>query len=148
MVTMETQPNEAETALDLQQELLEGSLPAVFSAFDEATSKGMAGPVVFVLDCEDPIGGEVARAWLGTEAVDDAIEQRQLQEATEGQVTEETTIFVYAFPFDQCSEEVPRIFPYLGAMFNQPLPEDGVLAIAVTCGGASALTVPFSARES
>lgn len=148
------EPEDESAALDEQQALLECSLQAVFSAYDEAAGKGMDGPVVFVIDCEDEIGGQVARAWLGAEAVDDAIEQRQLQEASDeqedadGEAMEETTIFVYSFPFAQCCDEVPKIFPYLGAMFDAPLTEEGVLAIVVTSGGASALTVPFSVRES
>jgi len=123
---------------------LENSLPAAFSAYDLAKSEGMAEPVVFLLDCEDEIGGEIARSWLGSEAVEEAIEQRRLETGEEGL----TTVFAYAFPFEKCREEVPAIFPYLEPVFSEALPRESFLAIVVTCGGASALTVPFSARES
>ncbi len=129
-------------ALESQQALLETSLPVAFSAYDEACREGMAVPVVFLLDCEDAIGGEIARSWLGAEIVDTAIEHQHLQE--EGQ---ETTVFAYAFPLARCREEVPKVFPYLQPVFEEALPEDSFLAIAVTSGGASALTVPFAARE-
>jgi len=133
-----------DSALHGQQELLENSLPAAFSAFDLAQGEGMAEPVVFLLDCEDEMGGEIARSWLGSEAVEDAIEQRVLQEAEkEG----ETTVFAYAFPLAKCREEVPAIFPYLEPVFREALPSESFLVIVVSCGGASALTVPFSARD-
>jgi len=133
-----------ETALQEQQELLENSLPAAFSAYEMALDEGMAEPVVFLLDCEDEIGGEIARSWLGSETVDDAIEQRKLQEEVEGG---ETTVFAHAFPTSKCREEVPAIFPYIEAVFFEALPCESLLVIVVTCGGASALTVPFSAHD-
>jgi len=132
-----------ESTLQAQQELLENSLPAAFSAYDLAKGEGMADPVVFLLDCEDEIGGEIARSWLGGDAIDEAIEQRRAEDGEEGQ----TTVFAYAFPFEKCREEVPAIFPYLKPIFSKALPRESFLAIVVTYGGASALTVPFSARE-
>ncbi|NOY42638.1 MAG: hypothetical protein GXP26_12490 [Planctomycetes bacterium] len=139
-------PTTDDDALQQQQDLLENSLAAAFSAFDAATEQGMPAPVVFLLDCEDEIGGEIARSWLGDQAVNDAIEQQQLQDADE-ELDDATTIFAYAFPFEQCRAEVPNIFPYLAPVFASKLPTDGFLAIAVTAGGASVLTVPLGARE-
>ncbi len=129
-----------------QQNLLESSLPAAFTAYDTAKEQGMSAPVVFLLDCEDEIGGEIACGWLGNQAVSDAIEQRQL-EAAHAEADEEVTVFAYAFPLKQCCEEVPKLFPYLATVFASELPEDGFLVIVVTAGGASALTVPFECRE-
>lgn len=139
-------PTTDDDSLQQQQDLLENSLPAVFSAFDEAIKQGMPAPVVFLLDCEDEIGGEIARSWLGDQAVNDAVEQQQLQDADE-ELDNATTVFAYAFSFDQCRAEVPNIFPYLAPVFASKLPADGFLVIAVTAGGASALTVPMGARE-
>jgi len=137
-----------ESALQDQQELLENSLPAAFSAYDLAKGEGMADPVVFLLDCEDEIGGEIARSWLGDEAVEDAIEQRRLDANSDDEGEEGlTTLFAHAFPLEKCREEVPAIFPYLEPVFHETLPRESFLTIVVTCGGASALTVPFSARE-
>jgi len=141
---MEENHSSQESALQDQQELLESSLPAAFSAYDLAKREGMAQPVVFLLDCEDEIGGEIARSWLGSEAVEEAIEQRLADGGEAGL----TTVFAYAFPFEKCREEVPEIFPYLKPVFSETLPHESFLAIVVTCGGASALTVPFSVRES
>jgi hypothetical protein len=137
-----------EAILEAQQALLECSLPAAFSAYDTAQGEGISQPVVFVLDCEDEVGGDIARSLLGDEAVADAIEQRKLQSKTDEEEGTETTVFTYAFSIDQCRAEVPKVFPYLAPVFEEELPKDGFLAIAVTGGGASALTVPFAARES
>ena len=32
---------------------------------------------MYVVDCEDEIGGQIVRTWLGDEAVDDAIAEQQ-----------------------------------------------------------------------
>lgn len=132
----------AEDPLEAQQLLLESSLELAFSAYDEALSSKLRDPVVFLLDCEDAIGGEIARSWLGEEAVADAIADHAV--ADEDEETE-TTVFAHAFPFAQCRTEVPAVFPYLRPALETP-PVDGFLAISVTSGGASALTVPFTAR--
>ncbi|MBD15703.1 MAG: hypothetical protein CMJ72_11130 [Planctomycetaceae bacterium] len=134
-----------DSILESQQELLESCLPLVFDAYDEALAAGLDQPVVFLLDCEDAVGHEIAVGWLGTEAVEQAVEQRQL--FTEDQASQ-TTVFAHAFPFENCVAEVPEVFPYLAPVFSVELPPDGFLVIAVTCGGASALTVPLTARES
>ncbi|MEO2050000.1 MAG: hypothetical protein ABGX16_25875 [Pirellulales bacterium] len=137
--------------LEQQQALLEGSLTLVFTAYDQAVADGVGDPVVILLDCEDPIGEKVARGWLGDEAVDIAV--GQVAAELSGQVElsgkdEQTTVFAYAFAWEACQQEVPAVFPYLAPMFEQPPPQDGFLAISVTSGGASALTVPWDARES
>jgi hypothetical protein len=134
----ESDASSEDDALEAQQWLLETSLPLAFSAYDEALAANMRDPVVFVLDCEDSVGGEIARSWLGDQIVEDAITDRDEDS--------ETTVFAYAFPLAKCRTEVPAVFPYLQPAFNSP-PVDGFLAISVTAGGASALTVPFDARE-
>ena len=136
-----------DSALEAQQELLETSLPLVFDAYDAATTSGMRQPVVFLLDCEDAIGREIAEGWLSTEAVRAAVEQQQLLAADVAEAGSQTTVFAHAFPLEDCRTEVPEVFPYLTPVFSADSPRDGFLVIAVTCGGASALTVPLSARE-
>ena len=49
-----------EVAAATQQELLESCLEIVFDAYDEAVREKMIEPVVFVIDCEDDIGEEIA----------------------------------------------------------------------------------------
>jgi hypothetical protein len=127
-------------ALEAQQLLLESSLELAFSAYDEALRARLRDPVVFLLDCEDEIGGEIARSWLGDEIIADAIADRAASDKEA-----ETTVFAHAFPFAKCQTEVPAVFPYLSPALKTP-PVDGFLAISVTSGGASALTVPFDAR--
>lgn len=126
-----------EAALELQHSLLEDSLELVFEVYNSAVEDSIDQPVVILLDCEDEIGGQIARSWLG-EAVDEAIE---------AQSAEMTTVFAHAFPWQQCSEQVPAVFPYLQPVFEDPHPADGFLAICVTAGGASAFTVPFDATQ-
>jgi len=134
-----------------QQALLESTLDLAFSAYDMAKSEGVVDPVVFLLDCEDTIGGQIARSWLGEETVDHAIRDQQ-EQLLPSDIEETTTVFAHAFSWAQCTEEVPKIFSYLAPIFydsfQELLPKDGFLAISVTSGGASALTVPFSARDS
>jgi hypothetical protein len=131
-----------EDALEAQQMLLENSLPAAVEAYRDGQRRGLPVPVVFVVDCEDAIGSRIVRAWLGDDAVDDAIAQQHA--ARHGD--EETTVFAWAFSWEEACQETPRMFPYLDPVFERP-PSQGFLAIAVTAGGASALTVPPEAWE-
>ena len=126
-------------ALDAQQALLEDSLPLVGEVYQAAVADKLAQPVVILLDCEDEIGGQIARSWLGS-AVDDAIAENSDSE-------DSTTVYARAFAMDECRQQVPAVFPYLQPVFDVDYPEDGVLAISVTAGGASALTVPFDALD-
>lgn len=128
-----------EQALEEQQTLVETSLPAVFEAYDAALKDGLRRPVVLLIDCEDEIGGPIARAWLGDDTVDDAVA------ASSGEGGE-TTVFATAFGWKDCAREIPVAFPYLAPVFEGAPPDDGVLVVSVTSGGASALTAPFDAR--
>ncbi len=131
-----------EEALEAQQTLLETSLPLAFETYDDAVSRNVDDPVVLVLDCEDEIGGEIARSWLGDEAVDDAISHQ----AASDPAGDATTVFAYAFSLEECRREVPPVFPYLAPALEAPPAPGGFWAIAVTSGGASLLTVPLDAR--
>ncbi len=131
---------DVEAALEAQQFLLESSLDLAFSAYDEALSDKMRDPVVFLLDCEDTIGGEIARSWVGDDAVDEAIAEQRDSDSNA------TTVYACAYPFLKCRTEVPKVFEYLAPVFTGNPPKNGFLAIAITSGGASALTVPFDAR--
>jgi hypothetical protein len=131
-------------ALDAQQALLEESLELVFDVYDAALDDGLLDPVVILLDCEDPIGGEIARAWLGQEVVDEAIRDQRSADPS----GELTTVFAQAFPLAESAEEVPAVFPYLAPVFVASPPADEFLVISVTSGGALALTVPLAARQS
>jgi len=131
-----------EDALEAQQTLLETSLPLAFETYDEAVGRKVRDPVVLVLDCEDEIGGEIARSWLGDEAVDDAISDQAATDPT----GDATTVFAYAFSLEECRREVPSVFPYLAPALEAPPAPGGFWAIAVTSGGASLLTVPLDAR--
>ena len=130
-------------ALDAQQQLLEDSLQLVAEIYEESQEDGIDQPVVILLDCEDEIGGQIARSWTGG-AVDDAIADNKL----EGEGGEEmTTVFGQAFAWSDCAEQIPAVFPYLQPMFDGDYPEGGLLAISVTAGGASALTIPPDALK-
>jgi hypothetical protein len=139
----EPSSDDLEAALEEQQMLLETSLPLVFDAFDEAVKKRTKNPVVILLDCEDAIGGEIARSWLGEEAVDDAI----AHQAADDPSSDETTVFATAFSLAECQRELPPVFPYLEPALRTP-PAEGFLAVSVAAGGASVLIVPPDARPS
>lgn len=128
--------------LDLQQSLVESSLPLVFETYDAAVAEGFTQPLVVLVDCEDEIGGALARAWVGDDAVDDAVAHHSGAEAD----GEPTTVFARAIAWDDATADLSAAFPYLGPILKAPPPEDGVLVIGVTAGGASALTAPWDAR--
>jgi hypothetical protein len=121
---------------------VESSLALLFDTRDEAASDGIREPVVFLVDCEDAMGGEMARAWAGNDAVDDAVGLQLF--ARDGDV--ETTVLARAVDWETCSRETPAIFPYLAPLFDASPPTDGFLTVVVTSGGAVAFTVPFDAR--
>lgn len=125
--------------LEQQQQLAETSLPLLFQTYDDALAEQVDRPVLVLLDCEDDIGGAIARGWLGDEAVDDAIAYTDDES--------ETTVFARAVAWEASCSEIPKFFPYLASVFAQGPPVDGFLVISVTSGGASALTVPLDARE-
>jgi len=127
--------------LEQQQSLAESSLALLFETYDAAVKGKLDQPVVILLDCEDEIGGEIARAWLGDDAVDDAIANN----TAENQDSDATT-YARAEPWSVCRREVAEMFEYLAPVFEQSPPEDGFLVVSVTAGGASALTVPMDAR--
>jgi hypothetical protein len=134
---------EDSASLDLQQSLLEESLELVVNVYNEAVREGVTEPVVLLLDCEDKIGGQIARSWLGSAAVDEAIADQRSDDPS----GESTTVFARAFPLAESARQVPAVFPYLAPVFDQALPTDGFLAISIASGGASALTVPLDAVD-
>jgi len=131
---------------DMQQRetLIESSLPQVFAAYDQAIAEGVAEPVVILLDCQDPIGSKIAREWVGSDAVDDALAASWEQAEQEG--AELFTTLAEAFPFEECRQEVSRVFSYLAGTFEQP-PEEGFVTVVVTAGGAATFVVPPEARS-
>lgn len=130
--------------LEQQQMLAESSLPLLFETYDAAVADGIHSPVVVLVDCEDAIGSQIARAWLGDDAVDDAIANNPDGDADD----DPTTVFARAVSWKKSRREVPEIFEYLAPVFESGPPEGGFLVVSITAGGASALTVPLDARES
>ena len=137
------QPPTEIAASQAQQELLESCLDLVFDTLDASVAEHILDPVIFVLDCEDELGREIASGWLGAEAVREAVAEQQRQDDS----GETTTAYARAVPLAECRREVPVVFPYLAPVFAGDPPADGFLAIAVTAGGASVFTVPMTARE-
>lgn len=130
--------SEQDDPLEQQQLLAESSLPLLFETYDAAVKDGMKLPLVLLVDCEDEIGGQIARAWLGDDVVDDAVANN---------TDSDTTVYARAASWKKSRHEVPETFEYLAPVFEQSPPEDGFLVVSITAGGASALTVPMDARE-
>ncbi len=124
--------------LELQQWLCETSLPLLFETYDDAMEGSGKRPVIVLLDCADEVGGRIARAWLGDQAVDDAL-------ADWGEDAD-TAVYAQAMALSEAGREIPKMFPYLKPIFDDLPGSDGFLVISVTAGGASALTVPLDAR--
>ncbi len=142
MSNTEQDDAELEAALEAQQTLVESCLPLVFAEYDEAVASGVSVPVVVLVDCEDEIGGEIARAWVGDDAVDAAIAEEDHRRESD----DDTTVFARVVSFADAKRDIPEVFPYLAPVFVTP-PTDGFLAISITAGGSSAIIVPESARE-
>ncbi|TWT99169.1 hypothetical protein Pla108_01030 [Botrimarina colliarenosi] len=132
--------------LELQQSLVESALPLVFEAYDEAVEAGVAHPMIVLLDCEDELGGEIARGWLGEDAIDDAIAAQAAGDDSPSE-SDPTTVLARAIGWDDAQSDLADAFPYLKPALDQGPPEDGVFVVGVTAGGASALTAPWDARS-
>lgn len=130
-----------EQDMENRQALLEGSLEQVFNTYDNALDEEVADPVVFLLDCEDEIGGPMAVDWVGESELRAAIAENR----SAAQREEITTTLGVAFAFDECRDAITESFPYLLPSF-ETAPTSGFLAVVVASGGAATFTVPFSAR--
>lgn len=128
-----------------REALIEDSLAQVFEAYDLAQRDGIKHPVVLLLDCEDEIGSQIARAWDGDDAVDAAIMANADRDDGEDASTITTTLARWE-SFKRCRNEVPKVFPYLAGTFEQPPPADGFVAVVVAFGGAATFVVPLDAR--
>lgn len=137
--------NAEDDPLEIQQSLVESSLALVFGAYDEAVAAGVARPLVVLLDCEDELGGAIARGWLGDEVVEDAVAAQAAADETHGEA-DPTTVFARAIAWDEARDDLAAAFPYLAPALAEGPPEDGVFVVGVTAGGASALTAPWDAR--
>ena len=133
-----TAERDLDADMDAREALLEGSMEQVLSVYDEALDDGMHLPVIFLVDCEDQIGGKLARDWVGREEVDEAITANRAAGNAEL-----TTTFAQSLSFADCQEYVPRMFPYLQGTFDQPPGEDRMITLVVAEGGAATFFVPL-----
>lgn len=134
-----------EANLDAQQAFVESALEVVFDTYRGAIEEGIAAPIVVLLDCEDELGGQIARGWLGDEAIDDAIAVEHA--AADDEAAEVTTAFARALPFAEAASELSEAFPYLADSLAEVDPNDGVVILGVSAGGACLLTAPVDALD-
>lgn len=127
--------------MDNRQDLLEGSLAQVFAVYGDGLEMGLPQPVVVLLDCEDEIGGPLARQLVGDADIDEA--RREVQADAGERIT---TTLALPFSWEECRDEVAAWFPYLAATFEQTAPRDGFITVVVTAGGAATFTVPLDAK--
>ena len=132
-----------ENAEAVRDELIEVCLHQIFAAFDEGCQQMIDTPVVFLVDCQDEIGGGLARAWKGDAAVERFVKEQSGKGATQDSVIMLAAAYAYA----DCCQEVPETFPYLAGTFEGKPPEDGFIAVVVAAGGAATYTVPHDARS-
>ena len=133
----------SDDVFDEMEALVESSLPLVFSTYDEAIRQRIRGPVILLVDCEDALGREIAEAWVGREAVEDAVLTVQAEQPDDAD--EVTTVLARPMSLAACRHEVPSVFPYLAEAFKQP-PSGAILVMIVAGGGAATFTVPLSER--
>ena len=151
-------------AMAARENLVENNFDEIVAGYQAACKQGEADPVVFLVDCEDPIGSQIARAWEGDDTVDEAILDARHSDiplegdaSVEGKVStpdessdhgargdseERTTILVRTFPFADSCEEVPGVFPYLADSFRQAPSADQFLIVVVAAEGAATFTAP------
>ena len=127
-----------------REAMVESCLDRIFAAYDFGIEEKIVDPVIFLVDCEDVVGGAVARGWEGDDAVDAAIMANAESDSLEGKLP--TTILTTAVSFVDSCTEVPRWFPYLEETLSQGPPCDAFYVIAITFGGAGVFSVPLSAR--
>ena len=139
MATLGGSTGDEDLDMEGRQSLVEQSLPDLWDAYDQALTDGLSHPVIFLIDCEDPIGGQIARQWEGDDAVDAAILANTEESSADAAGEAVTTTLIRAFPFQDCQREVPQLFPYLSGSFAQP-PPDGLLVIVISYGGAATFT--------
>ncbi|MEO1496885.1 MAG: hypothetical protein AAFV43_07015 [Planctomycetota bacterium] len=134
-----------EAALEAQQTLVESSLELVRTTYRESLDEGVKRPVVVLVDCEDDLGGQVARGWLGDEEIDDAIALQHADNEADHDADAgvDTTVFARALPWNEAAGDLREAFPYLAPALDTPPSDDGVFVISITAGGASALTAPL-----
>ncbi|MEM6329462.1 MAG: hypothetical protein AAF790_04345 [Planctomycetota bacterium] len=145
-------------AEEAQQLLAEASLPAIFDAYDEAVADGVSEPVVILIDCQDELGEQIARSWLGDDVVDEALGMELAADDRDDDAPNDrdtpsdpaepaaTTVFAAPCAMADCRGELGEAFPYLCEFLDGPPPADSVVVICITAGGASALTAPMDAR--
>jgi len=151
--------SEAQQAMAAREELVEGNFDQVVAGYKHARGQGERDPVVFLVDCEDTIGSEIARAWEGDEAVDEAILEARHAGPTASEdpaadssptadaspaVESPTTILVRTFPFADCRQEIPGVFPYLADSFHEPPADDQFLIVVIAAAGAATFTAPIA----
>jgi hypothetical protein len=138
--------NDEQRDMDSREVLVEESIEPIFEAYDRALADGVSKPVVFLIDCEDEIGSEIARAWDGDDSVDGALLASAAQNVDDSD-SPLATVLSRPADFSDCQREIPDLFPYLAASFKQP-PDDGILVVVVAFGGAGTFAVPLGARGS
>lgn len=131
--------------LEEQQALAESSLELVFETYDLAIAEKLRQPIVVLVDCEDDLGAQFARAWMGDDAVDNAIAHARLEEPNSENPVE-TTVFARPVTWADAKRELPTAFPYLAELFETNYPTDGIFLVTIAAGGACALTAPWDAR--
>ncbi|NIM09929.1 MAG: hypothetical protein GTO53_12530 [Planctomycetales bacterium] len=142
MATLSGSTGDEDLDMEGRASLVEQSLAQLQAAYDQALRDEVRQPVIFLIDCEDPLGSQLARQWEGDDAVDGAILANTGQAASGSDEETFTTTLVRALPFGECQREVPQLFPYLNGSFAQP-PHDGFLVVVISYGGAATFTAPF-----
>jgi len=135
---------DAHRDMDGREALADECIERVLQAHREAGKENVLEPVVFLIDCEDPIGSELARAWEGDDAVDGAILAGAEQSDDARDDSWAITTLVRAVGFAECRREVVELFPYLAASFEAPPPAGQILIVVVAYGGAGTFTAARS----
>lgn len=110
----------------------------VKAAHNWALTQNMRDPVVFLVDCEDDVGGRLARAWLGAAAVEAQIAARK-----RGERPGLTVVLARPVPFEEAQTIIQFDFPYLNEIAPEQPGTHEIAVVVVGLGGAASLFIPL-----
>jgi hypothetical protein len=110
----------------------------VRAAHANGLSQGMVDPVIWLVDCEDDVGGRIARTWVGGDSL-----EKQIAARKRGERPGHTTVIVRPIPYDETEFMLRYDFPYLAEVVPERPSKQEICVFVVSLGGAASLFMPI-----
>jgi len=114
----------------------------VRAAHANGLSQGMVDPVIWLVDCEDDVGGRIARVWVGGPAL-----EKQIAARKRGERPGRTTVIVRPIPYDEVGVMLQFDFPYLAGVGPERPGKEEICVFVVSLGGAASLFMPINKAD-